>query len=408
TLSASQVNENAANGTLIGTASALDPDVGETFRYTLTNDAAGRFTIDNATGDVTVADGSRLNFEAASSYVITIRVVDSGGLTRSETFTIGVRDLNETPIARGENYSTLQIDSLTISLPGGVLANDQDDDGNALAAVLVSGVSHGSLTLNADGTFTYVPDGTFAGTDSFTYVANDGSLSSTPVTVTISIQYVAPPSNPGGPQAVTVVPPVPSKEVPADNSQPVEAAPTAPPATADLTVPVEGRVLSPATEPAQLAQQATVEVLDAVVIVDPVVALEDSARQYLRSSLSHAATLTSLNTTQAIVQISKFLAPIAEAPISLFMNSANWGATSGSESTVSTETIVLGTTKVVTTALSVGYVTWLIRGTSLFASLMTSLPAWQSFDPLPILNSFEESSIDQKEEEDESLCDLVR
>ena len=44
-----------------------------------------------------------------------------------------------------------------------------------LTAVLVSGPAHGTLTLNADGSFTYTPTANYNGPDSFTYKANDGT-----------------------------------------------------------------------------------------------------------------------------------------------------------------------------------------------------------------------------------------
>ena len=56
----------------------------------------------------------------------------------------------------------------------GVLANDTDVDGATLTAVLVTGPAHGTLALNADGSFTYTPAANFNGADSFTYRANDG------------------------------------------------------------------------------------------------------------------------------------------------------------------------------------------------------------------------------------------
>jgi VCBS repeat-containing protein len=56
-----------------------------------------------------------------------------------------------------------------------------------LSAVLVSEPSHGTLALNADGSFTYGPAANFTGSDSFTYRASDGSLVSNPVTVTITV-----------------------------------------------------------------------------------------------------------------------------------------------------------------------------------------------------------------------------
>jgi VCBS repeat-containing protein len=74
--------------------------------------------------------------------------------------------------------------------PGGVLANDTDPEGQVLTAILVTGPSHGTLTLNADGTFTYTPAPNFNGTDTFTYMANDGSLDSNVATVTITVTPV--------------------------------------------------------------------------------------------------------------------------------------------------------------------------------------------------------------------------
>ena len=71
-----------------------------------------------------------------------------------------------------------------------VLANDSDPEGSALTAILVSGPSNGTLTLNSDGTFNYAPNAGFSGTDSFTYKANDGILDSNVATVTITVTAV--------------------------------------------------------------------------------------------------------------------------------------------------------------------------------------------------------------------------
>jgi len=46
---------------------------------------------------------------------------------------------------------------------------------------------------------------------------------------------------------------------------------------------------------------------------------------------------------------------------------------------------VLGSAIAVSTGLSVGYVVWLIRGGMLLSSLLSSIPAWQILDPLPVL-----------------------
>ena len=97
---ANSVAENATTGTLVGlTAQAADADAGETFTYSLTDDAGGRFAIDATTGVVSVANGSLLNFEAAASHAITVRATDSGNLTRDQSFTISLSNVNEAPTA---------------------------------------------------------------------------------------------------------------------------------------------------------------------------------------------------------------------------------------------------------------------------------------------------------------------
>jgi hypothetical protein len=53
--------------------------------------------------------------------------------------------------------------------------------------VLAAGPSHGALTLNADGSFTYTPSYGFSGSDSFTYNASDGTNLSNTATVTLDI-----------------------------------------------------------------------------------------------------------------------------------------------------------------------------------------------------------------------------
>ena len=95
---------------------------------------------------------------------------------------------NQPPEATGDSYSTTQDSALSITDPAdGVLANDADPDGDSLTASLVSGVSSGTLALNADGTFDYTPDSGFTGTDQFTYEASDGAAADT-ATATIEVE----------------------------------------------------------------------------------------------------------------------------------------------------------------------------------------------------------------------------
>jgi VCBS repeat-containing protein len=72
-------------------------------------------------------------------------------------------------------------------LASGVLANDADPRGNPLKAVLGASPTHGTLTLNADGSFSYTPARNYKGSDSFTYRASDGTANSGIATVSIKV-----------------------------------------------------------------------------------------------------------------------------------------------------------------------------------------------------------------------------
>lgn len=94
-----QVAENSANGTAIGQFGGVDQDVGDGLTYTLVNNAGGRFALTSA-GALTVANGALLNFEAATSHTITVRISD-GAATRDETFNVAVTNVNEAPTDPG-------------------------------------------------------------------------------------------------------------------------------------------------------------------------------------------------------------------------------------------------------------------------------------------------------------------
>lgn len=115
------------------------------------------------------------------------RVVLAGQAVIGKDF--GNFSSNAAPVAAGDSYVVNEDGTLTTSAPG-VLANDTDADSDPLTAVLVSGPSNGSLVLNSDGGFEYIPAEQFNGTDSFTYQANDGGANSNVVTVTIAVNAV--------------------------------------------------------------------------------------------------------------------------------------------------------------------------------------------------------------------------
>jgi hypothetical protein len=101
--------------------------------------------------------------------------------------TVTILDDEATPVALNDSFTATQNTALTAAAPG-VLANDTDADGGPLTAVLVSGPTNGTLTLNPNGSFTYTPRADFLGTDSFTYRATDGANQSNVATATITVR----------------------------------------------------------------------------------------------------------------------------------------------------------------------------------------------------------------------------
>lgn len=109
------------------------------------------------------------------------------------TVTIGVTAVNDPPVGNSDSYGAIEDQLLTVPAGSGVLANDTDADGDPLTASLVSSTGNGVLSLAADGSFTYLPAANFDGTDTFSYLASDGSESSAATVVTISLNAVVDP-----------------------------------------------------------------------------------------------------------------------------------------------------------------------------------------------------------------------
>ena len=214
------VNENSANGTVVGTVVAFDPDISDTYTFSLTNNAGGRFAIDPSNGTITVANGALLDFETASSHNIDVRVLDQTGLSRTETFTINLLNVNDAPVNALPGAQTVNED--TVLALAGLSVSDADAAAASITSTLtvsngtlnvslaggasISAGSNGSNTFTlsgtqaqinaALGTLTYQGNANFNGADSLQIVTNDlgntgpgGALSDTD-TVAITVNAV--------------------------------------------------------------------------------------------------------------------------------------------------------------------------------------------------------------------------
>ncbi|MFJ8265760.1 Ig-like domain-containing protein [Peribacillus asahii] len=140
---------------------------------------------------VLVADGS-FDYAPDGDYhgtdEFTYQVSDGHGNSNVVSAKITVKSVNDKPYGADESFETDEDQTLNVIASNGVLKNDTDMENDTLKAVLIQTTQHGSLTLEEDGSFTYVSDSNYHGTDTFTYKAVDGSLESEPVTVTINVK----------------------------------------------------------------------------------------------------------------------------------------------------------------------------------------------------------------------------
>lgn len=415
------IPENSPAGTFVATVTGMDPDAGDVLTYSLIADADGRFVVDTVTGQIRVASiaGTQpglsgthhaLNFEVSPQHRITVRVTDAGGLSYTQTYTIQRTDANDAPEAAGEQYSIQKRQRLEVA-GSGVPTNDFDEDGQPLQAVLVTGTANGTLTFAADGTFQYQyqPTDRFVGVDRFSYYVTDGTAISEIAEVRIDvIQSVAP--NPGGgntpgvnEDVVVIISPPPERQqpttpdthsgdVPADASTDTESSSrfhrSGPEKSDAFTEEIDDQ-LPEQTIIRQFTERSADDSISQLFAMyfgidqfppeKPVSAMgfETNLR---REHLSLFGTPLSLSLpADALIKSNFFQLVTSPKVVSAQSEVGLFGFNFA-------EKAVVGTTAVVSTSLSVGYVIRILRGGSLLTAVLSALPAWTSFDPLVILN----------------------
>jgi|GEM_PF-5981182 len=119
-------------------------------------------------------------------HTITASVTDTSSKSFSDSIVVTVGPAPNAPLARNDAYVASKDDPLVVPAPG-VLDNDRAGQEGILTAALVTPPIRGTVTLRANGGFTYVPNGRYVGVDRFTYEVIEAGIRSAPASVVIEI-----------------------------------------------------------------------------------------------------------------------------------------------------------------------------------------------------------------------------
>ncbi|MHB1558377.1 MAG: Ig-like domain-containing protein [Isosphaeraceae bacterium] len=120
---------------------------------------------------------------------ISATATDPAGNTSEFSNDVSIIRADSLLIAQNDQYRVDPGQTLTVAAPG-VQANDIAMLDNTFTSSLVTAPAHGTLTLNPDGSFAYVPAAGYRGTDSFTYVDTSGLIQSNIATVSIDVNPI--------------------------------------------------------------------------------------------------------------------------------------------------------------------------------------------------------------------------
>jgi hypothetical protein len=202
------VTEDAGAQSVSGWASAISPgppdEASQSVTFTATNDNTALFSAQPAVA----ADGTLTYTPAANANgaaIVNVSLTDTGtppATSAAQTFTISVTAVNDAPTVVNDNFAGAVGNTAfgvgtappqpSVGVTGTVLTNDSDGDGpGPLTAgpTNITSTGGGLVTMNSDGTFTYVPPAGVKNTnDTFTYTLSDGGGGTSHGTVTITIR----------------------------------------------------------------------------------------------------------------------------------------------------------------------------------------------------------------------------
>ena len=147
-LSGNSIAENSPGGTVIGTAAASDPDAGTVLRYSLLDDAGGRFYISPSSGVIVNVSSQTINYEGTPAWPIVVRAADQYGQVVDRPFVINVTNIDEPTTDITLSNSSVAENSTLGTVIGTAHGNDPDA-GTLYSYSLTGDVTGGRFAINA-------------------------------------------------------------------------------------------------------------------------------------------------------------------------------------------------------------------------------------------------------------------
>ncbi len=364
-----------------GALTITDADSGEAgFTAGTVAGTYGSISIDTAGNWTYAADNTQAavqSLAAGATLTDTITVTSVDGSTHDVTITF--TGTNDAPTARDDGPVSVNPGSaVTINLAG----NDIDID-NAIdltSIIIVSGPANGTLVVINDGTVIYTHDGGTTTSDSFTYTIMDAS-GAVSGTATVNLQVI--------PVVVTDPGPNPDPDdTPVDDTGVEEIIP-------EVTPVDNGPAPAPVTATATLTQNE-------VSAVPGSEFAPDDPDDYTVDNII----LVSQDNPGLIQRTAQGMIDKLER-----FNHELWDVLENMKDEMSSNgtndsrfQLLVKSATGLSLTLSIGAVSWAIRGTTIMASMLSSMPLWKGFDPLPLLSA-RKLSRTRDEQDDDVMSD---
>lgn len=307
-----------------------------------------------------------------------------------------ITGVNDDPTMSDKKRKTVEGKKVTANKLFGKASNDVD--GDALTALLIGGPTNGTLVLAANGAFTYTPDDGFVGTDSFQWVAFDGSGTSNVATVTIVVNPgIVPISTPAdsdsNPDGDSDAEPEPVSDSISDASETETGG--EPAGGKDSKASAGGSGSNPSSAAATVSSRERTGKVQRSAEDDFVVADVETKQSLfsqfgvLKYVMAESGNNDSLKSRLSTIQdtLADTLNGIDYALIT--GAGAMWDELDDLRNSVNAriqgDVVMVGAVGAAASSFTVTYIAWAVRSGFFLSGIIAHMPAWQAVDPISIM-----------------------